>query len=222
MPGWHLDPSKKDNAMFVPPAFAETDLSKLHAFIVQNSFGMIVSLVDGLPFATHIPILLRRAEGPHGALLGHFARANPQWQELAGQTALVVFTGPHAYISPTWYETKNMVPTWNFTAVHAYGRIELVESGEPLREILRQSVQFYEQSMPKPWKFDDTEPFAERLMEQIVGFRMEIEKIEGKFKLNQNHPVERRSLVVQALEQQGDENSLAVAKLMRDGLTEVE
>jgi transcriptional regulator len=204
--------------MFVPPAFAETDLSKLHRFVDQNSFGLVVSQVDGRPFGTHIPILLRRTEGPYGTLAGHFARANPQWRQLAGQTALVVFAGPHAYVSPTWYEAQNTVPTWNYTAIHAYGRIELIDGGEPLLDILKVSVQTYERAMPEPWAFDGTGTFTERMMEQIVGFRMVIETLEGKFKLNQNHPAERRHKVVRALEGQGDENSLGVAKLMRDTL----
>lgn len=205
--------------MFVPPAFAETNLPKLHQFIMKNSFGLVVSQVDGLPFGTHLPVLLRRSEGEYGTLAGHFARANPHWQQLVGQTALIIFTGPHVYVSPTWYEAKNMVPTWNYTAVHAYGRIELIDGGEPLLDILKESVQVYEQAMPQPWEFDGTGTFTERLMEQIVGFRMVIEKIEGKFKLNQNHPSERQQRVVRALERQGDENSLGVAKLMRDTLS---
>ena len=205
--------------MFIPPVFAETDLSKLHHFIVQNSFGMIVSQVDGLPFATHIPFLLQQTVGQYGTLVGHVARANPQWQEVAGQTAMVVFTGPHAYVSPTWYEAQNVVPTWNYIAVHAYGRVEVIDGGEPLLEILKDTVQVYEQGMPQPWTFDGEGTFAERMMAQIVGFRMEIEKIEGKFKLNQNHPVERRQKVIRVLEQRSDENSLAVAKRMRDTIT---
>jgi transcriptional regulator len=204
--------------MFVPPAFAETDVAKLHQFITQNSFGAIVSQVEGLPFATHIPFLLKRTASPYGTLVGHFARANPQWQQLPGQTALAIFTGPHAYISPTWYEANDVVPTWNYTAVHAYGRIELIDGGEPLLQIVKDTVQVYEQAMPHPWTFDGTGMFAERLVGQIVGFSMEIEKIEGKFKLNQNHPAERRSKVIQALERQADENSQSVAKLMRDTL----
>jgi transcriptional regulator len=205
--------------MFMPPAFAESDLSKLHQFIVQNSFGLVVSQVDGQPFATHIPILLRETEGEYGTLAGHFARANPQWRQLTGQTALVVFAGPHVYVSPTWYEAENMVPTWNYTAVHAYGRVELIDGGEPLLDILKETVRVYEQAMPQPWAFDGSGTFTERLVEQVVGFRMQIEKIEGKFKLNQNHPAERRQKVIRALGQQGDENSLAVAKLMRNTLS---
>ena len=111
-----------------------------------------------------------------------------------------------------------MVPTWNFTAVHAYGRVELIDGGEPLLAILKESVRVYEQAMPQPWVFEGTGTFTERLLEQIVGFRMAIERIEGKFKLNQNHPAERRQKVMAALGRQGDENSLGIAKLMRDTL----
>ncbi|QDU96750.1 FMN-binding negative transcriptional regulator [Lignipirellula cremea] len=202
--------------MFIPPAFAEQDLARLHLFLIQNSFGLVVSQVDGAPFATHLPLLLQPAEGPLGTLTGHFARANPQWRQLVGQTVLVIFTGPHAYISPTWYEAENTVPTWNYTAVHVYGQIELVESGEPLLNILKETVQTYEQSKPQPWTLEGNEAITERLIEQIVGFRMVIEKIEGKFKLNQNHPAERRQKVIKALEEQGDENSLGLANLMRE------
>src|SRR3954469_15609634 len=113
--------------MYIPAAFAERDLTKLHDFIEQHSFGLLVSQVDGLPFASHLPFLLDRTAGPHGTLIGHMARANPQWRTLAGQMALVVFSGPHAYVSPTWYEAANTVPTWNYAAVHATGRAEVVE-----------------------------------------------------------------------------------------------
>jgi transcriptional regulator len=204
--------------MFVPPVFAETDLSKLHQFILQNSFGLVVSQVDGLPFATHIPILLRHGEGQYGTLAGHVARANPQWRQLAGQTALAIFAGPHAYVSPTCYEAETVVPTWNYTAVHVYGRVELIDGGEPLLDILKESVRVYEHALPNLWVFESTGTFTERMMEQIVGFRVVIEKIEGKFKLNQNHPAERRHRVIRALEQKGDENSLGVVKLMRYSL----
>lgn len=204
--------------MYLPAAFAETDLSALHDFVEQNSFGLLVSQVEGLPFATHLPFLLERMTGPSGTLVGHMARANPQWRETAGQTALVVFAGPHAYVSPTWYEAEQVVPTWNYTAVHAYGRIEIVEDEGALLGIVRTTVRVYEQAMPRPWSFDGSTTFVKRLLGQIVGFRIEIDKIEGKWKLSQNHPVERRRRVVRALRQRGDENALAVAAMMQAGL----
>jgi transcriptional regulator len=202
--------------MYIPAVFAERDLTRLHDFIEQHSFGLLVSQVEGLPFASHLPFLLQRQAGPYGSLLGHMARANPQWQHASGQTALAIFSGPHAYISPTWYQSEQVVPTWNYTAVHAYGPIQLIEDRDTLLEIVQKSVQFYEQPLPQPWSFDGTDSFAERMLAQIVGFRIQIEKIEGKWKLNQNHPVERRHKVVQVLRQRPDENSQAVAELMEE------
>jgi transcriptional regulator len=200
--------------MYVPAPFAEADLTKLHEFIEQNSFGILVSQVDGLPFASHLPFLLDRTAGPHGTLVGHVARANPQWREAAGQTALAIFAGPHVYVSPTWYEAEQVVPTWNYITVHAYGQVEVVEDKGALLEIVQKSVRVYEQAMPRPWTFDPSSTFVERMLAQIVGFRIMVEKIEGKWKLNQNHPVQRREKVVRALRQRTDENAQAIASIM--------
>ncbi len=201
--------------MYVPSHFAESDPATLHAFIERHSFGLLVSMVDGVPFATHLPLLLDRTAGPHGALLGHVARANPQWWELAEQTALAVFSGPHAYVSPSWYEADLVVPTWNYTAVHAYGRPELVEGRDALLAIVRRSVAVYEAALPHPWALDTTGPFVDRMLAQIVGFRIEISKIEGKWKLNQNHPAERRVKVIRALRERGGEDALGIAEMMQ-------
>lgn len=200
--------------MFVPPHFAETDLSKLHAAMERYSFGMLVTQSGGVPFVTHLPLLLTRSDGPHGSLSGHLARANPQWRELVGQPVLAVFSGPHAYISPTWYETENAVPTWNYVAVHAYGRATLIEDPDALLDLLQQSVTVYEGGMPQPWAIDTASPVVRKLLAQIVGFRIEIERLEGKWKLNQNHPVERRRKVVTALSERGPE-AVAIAEMMR-------
>ena len=201
--------------MYLPAAFAEPDLTKLHDFIEQHSFGLLVTQVEGLPFASHLPLLLDRTAGPHGTLVGHMARANPQWREAGGQTALAIFSGPHAYISPTWYEAEQVVPTWNYAAVHAYGRVEVIEDEGALLDIVERSVRVYEQAMPRPWSFDPSSTFVERMLAQIVGFRIEIEKIEGKWKLNQNHPVERRRKVVRALSEQDNENAQSIAAMMQ-------
>jgi transcriptional regulator len=201
--------------MYVPPHFAESDPATLHDFIEGHSFGLLVSQVEGVPFASHLPFLLDRSAGPHGTLLGHMARANPHWRGLAGQTALAVFAGPHAYVSPTWYEAEAVVPTWNYVAVHAYGRATVVEDPSALLDIVRRSVTVYEAGMPRPWAFDDSSPRVGRLLGQIVGFRFEIERLEGKWKLNQNHPVERRRKVADALRQRGGDDARAVAAMIQ-------
>ena len=208
--------------MYIPPAFAETDLTELHSFIEQYSFGLLVSEQDGAPFASHLPFLLDRNAGPHGTLVGHMARANPQWHQLAEQRVLAVFSGPHAYISPTWYAAEKTVPTWNYMAVHVYGQLTLVHDESTLLEIVQDSVTRYERAMPRPWTPNLSTNFVTDLLSHIVGFRIEIDKIEGKFKLNQNQAVERQAKVAAALQVQGGENAQAIAAAMQVRLLDQE
>jgi transcriptional regulator len=201
--------------MYLPAMFAETDPARLFDFIERNSFGVLISQVDGQPFATHMPFLVERETGPHGTLVGHVAKANPHWQGAAGQTGLAIFAGPHVYVSPTWYESDNMVPTWNYTAVHVTGTMRVVEDEAGLAAIVGAMVRYYEQSMPTPWTFDESTTYMKRMLSQIVGIRIEIERLEGKFKLNQNRTLEQRQRVVAELERRGDENSAGIAARMR-------
>lgn len=204
--------------MYIPTSFSETDLGKLHDFIEQNSFGILVSRMNDAPFASHLPFLLDRQTGPRGTLVGHMAKANPQWKGIEGQEVAVLFSGPHVYVSPTWYEAEQVVPTWNYIAVHAYGRVTLVHQPEDLRAIVESTVSLYEATMPNPWELDAPEEFVQKMLQQIVGFRIEINRIEGKWKLNQNHPIERRERVIHELESRTDENSLAIAAAMKQSL----
>jgi transcriptional regulator len=191
--------------MYIPAAFAEYELAALHDVMEQNSFALLVSQHQGQPFASHLPLLVDRQAGPHGTLIGHMARANPQWQSAAGQEVLAVFSGPHAYISPTWYEIDDVVPTWNYVAVHAYGPLALVDEPGAVRDIVQQFVHTYERSKPTPWELKASNNYVDRMLSQIVGFRIPIARLEGKRKLNQNHPAERRLKVVRALRERGDE-----------------
>jgi transcriptional regulator len=207
--------------MYIPSSFSETDLTKLFDFLEQHNFGLVVSRLDNEPVAVHLPLLLDRQAGPFGTLIGHMARANPQWQAV-DRNVLVVFSGPHAYISPSWYEAANVVPTWNYVAVHVYGILHVVEEGKTTLEILRDLVALHEKSMPEPWGFRDGDEFVNRLAQSIVAFRIEITRIEGKWKLSQNHPRERREKVIDALALQRGENSQAIAALMARTLHEQE
>ena len=204
--------------MYIPAAFNETDPGKLFDLIQQYSFGLLVSGFDGEPFASHLPILLDRSVAPQGCLVGHMARANPQWEQAAGQTVLAVFSGPHAYISPTWYEADNVVPTWNYAAVHVYGTFRAIDDRDRLLQIVADYVDFYEATLPAPWKFDRAGEFSQKLVQAIVGFRIEISRIEGKWKLNQNHHLERQQKVIQALDASQSEMDKAVAALMQSRL----
>jgi transcriptional regulator len=200
--------------MYIPAHFAESDRAVLHEFIEKNGFGLLVSNQGGEPFASHLPFLLNRDAGPHGALIGHMAKANPQWQSAEGQSVLAIFSGPHAYISPSWYGSPLTVPTWNYVAVHAYGIFRAIHEPQALAEIVRDMVAIFE--LPdSTWQLDVESDFFRKLLPQIVGFRIEIERLEGKWKLNQNQPPERRKKVIAALEARGDENARAIAELIR-------
>ena len=202
--------------MYIPAAFRESDTARLHEFMQQHGFALVTT--DGAQglVASHLPLLLDPSRGPLGTLIGHFAKANEQARDF-GCEALVVFSGPHAYISPTWYETPNTVPTWNYVAVHAYGILKPVADRTALAGILEALVHQYEAPRPEPWVFDAGTEFHQKLLDAIVGFEIEITRLEGKWKLNQNHPPERRRRVIDALNSLGGDDRLEIARLMAAG-----
>ena len=201
--------------MYIPRLFAQSDLPTLHAFIQRHSFGLLCSAgEDGTPFASHLPLLLDRDSSPLGVLVGHVARANPHWQYADGKPVLAIFSGPHAYISPAWYEAEEVVPTWNYVAVHAAGVFRAVHDRDALLQIVRAAVEVYEGPRSQPWRLDPPADYLDRMLRGIVGFRIEITGLEGKWKLSQNQPAERREKVVRALREKGGVEANAVADLM--------
>lgn len=205
--------------MYVPSAFDEPNTERMHDFIESHSFATLVSNNGSEPFVSHMPLLLDREFGKSGRLVGHLARANPQWKHAAGQRVLAVFSGPHAYISPAWLDAVNVVPTWNYLAVHAVGVLRLEEDRSQVLEIVRRYVESYESSRSRPWSLDEPEAdFIDKLLDAIVGFTIEIESLQGKWKLNQNHTEERRIKVIEALRENEDANSRQIADLMSDTL----
>ena len=198
--------------MYIPSSFKVTDAAKLHAFMRTHSFATLVTNGGAGLVATHLPILLD-TDGLR--LLGHMAKANPQWRDVQGES-LVIFPGPHAYVSASWYETPGTVPTWNYATVHAYGLFRLIQDREKLDDILKRTVSVYEGNKTQPWRYDDSDPIFDRKLQEIVGFEIEIGRLEGKWKLNQNHPDERRRKVINALQAKPDANSQAIATMMID------
>ena len=201
--------------MYVPPSFLETNQTILHDFIEQHSFATLISSHESEPVASHLPLLLDREAGPQGRLIGHMARANSQWQMAANQRVLAIFHGPHAYISPGWMEAQNVVPTWNYVSVHAYGTLRLIEDRGHLRDILQRTVDQYESMREQPWSMASPgADFIEKLLGAIVGFEIDIDRLEGKWKLNQNHPPERRGKIQRGLRETGRHDELQIAELM--------
>jgi transcriptional regulator len=203
--------------MYNPSSFKVSDTAEIHAYMRRYSFAALVTNGSGGMVATQLPILLDADAGPHGTLLGHVARANQQWRDVQGE-ALIIFPGPHTYVSPTWYQDPGTVPTWNYVTVHAYGKFQPIEDRDAVHGILKRLVAVYEGSMPQPWSYDSDDPVFDRMLKEIVGFKIEISRLEGKRKLNQNHPVERRERVIRALQSRPDDDSQAIAKMMADSL----
>lgn len=207
--------------MYTPSSFEETDLNKLHDFIEQHSFATLVSGSECDIHASHLPLLLDRDGGSHGRLVGHMARANPQWRDAATGSALSIFHGPHAYISPTWYQDKNVVPTWNYVAVHATGKLKIVDDRSGISEIVRRYVDVYEAGLPTPWSIDSADAdFIDGLIDSVVGFEITIDRLEGKWKLNQNQDERRRRLAATELRKAVDDNSAAIATMMEKSFSD--
>jgi transcriptional regulator len=202
--------------MYTPKHFRTDDLAHMHALIRSYNFGILVTQgAEGAPFATHLPFLLNERQGPNGALLAHVARANPQWRDLAaGQEALAIFQGPHAYVTPSWYSAGPNVPTWNYGVVHAYGRARIIDDPTELREMLGALVGYHEASFEQPWPMDLPDEYMERMIRGVVGFEIPIARLEGKLKLSQNRNAEERRRVAEALAESDDQLSAATGALM--------
>jgi transcriptional regulator len=204
--------------VYTPDAFRVTDPEAIHAIIREVGFGILVSTGEAGLTATHLPFVLETERGPHGVLLGHMARANPQWQELREESeVLVLFPGPHAYISPRWYATDPSVPTWNYVAVHAYGRPRLIDDEARVYQLLETLVGAYEGTADGAWEMASRRDYVAKLSRAIVAFEIEITRLEGKQKLSQNRSPADREGVVAALLQQGDDDSRDIAALMGGG-----
>lgn len=201
--------------MYIPRRYEEKDTEKIFEFIRENSFGLLISVKDGIPAGTHIPLLLERNAEGKDILMGHISRANEQKYTLEdGAKVLAVFAGPHAYISPRWY-TKMTVPTWNYISVHIYGTVKIVE-GAALHAALSRLVNNYEQHLPQPVT---TEEIPEKTYQDnfrgIVGFEIVIDEIQAAYKVSQNRDEKSYHTVIEELEK-GDEIAKGVAKEMKE------
>lgn len=202
--------------MYIPPAFAESRPEVLRAFMSQHPFAMVVTHApDRGMMATHLPTVLDPEHGQHGALTFHVARANPHAACIADAESLVIFTGPHAYISPTWYQKPEAaVPTWNYTAVHAYGTARPLDAVATRTHLVRLTAQ-YESSRREPWTPGRLSPeLLSKLETAIVAFELPIVRIEGKWKLGQNRTAADRAGVARHLAESPYPDDRAVAELM--------
>ena len=206
--------------MYRPRQFDIDDPSVLSGFMREHGFVLLVTAADGVPVASHIPLILDTDTGDGGSqrLLGHVAKANPHWRFFDGKTeAMAMFWGPHAYISPSWYETEIMVPTWNYVTVHAYGKPKVLSDPAAVRDVLERLISEYESEATGPWSMDLLpETYIEKQLNAIIAFEMPIDRLEGKFKLNQKNSLADRKGAIKGLRGSGDPESLEVARLMAE------
>jgi transcriptional regulator len=185
-------------SLYIPKPQLVEDRQFLHNFMDEFAFVDLVTVSPTLRI-THIPVFLERGAGPYGTIHGHISRQNPQKETFDGkQTGVIVFHGPHGYISPTWYATKgNVVPTWNFAVVHATGKLKPIDGKQDLNALLTKLIAKFEKYEGTSYDFsklDDTYKYG--LMGGIIGFELEIELLEGKFKLGHDRsPADRQSLL---------------------------
>ena len=206
--------------MYIPQVFEEKNAAVMHELMRAHPFATIVTAGREGLIATHIPLVLHPEEGEYGILRGHVARANPQWSESTSEMdALIIFSGPHHYISPSWYPTKQdderVVPTWNYAVVHAYGPLILHSEPAWLLQHLESLVNQQESSFEQPWKLADAPArYIERQMRAIVGVEIPIRRLEGKWKLSQNRSERDRAGVLEGLDERNTPESLAIRELM--------
>jgi transcriptional regulator len=202
--------------MYVPPLFAVKDLTQLQDFMDEFNFATVITHRDGELTASHIPFWLDRSVEPYGVLRAHVAIGNPQLKDFqAGSQALVIFQGPHSYVSPSWYVKPENVPTWNYTVVHASGVPKILDQPAMLA-LLKDLVAKHEKPFERPWDFDPDATWIQKQLPQIAGFEIQIEKLQGKFKLNQNRTAEDRAGVIQTLSASEDPMQRAVGSLMAE------
>lgn len=198
--------------MYIPSYFSESNQDVLIKLINDYSFGLLVTTVDGRPYASHIPFLAC-GNSDNIILYGHVAKANPHWKSMENSESLAIFQGPHAYISPTWFQSRG-VPTWNYAALHIYANVEIIENTEEIRDIVIKLSDKFERERAFPW----TPEFDENLLNAIVGLKLFTTRIEGKFKLSQNKDNADQVGVINALQQSNREDDQGIARLMRERL----
>ncbi len=201
--------------MYTPKPFREPDVDANLDFVEQQGFGALISTSAAGPVITHLPVLVDRDQGRLCLLRAHVAKANHHWRTLEDRPATMVFSGPHCYISARWYRERKVVPTWNYVAVHLYGTARLSGVDEARRTVA-DFVDHFEAGSQHPWTIpEDEREFMDGLLNGIVAFTIDVERIEASWKLNQNHAPSRRQRVIEALRQSGKPAELQVAELMQ-------
>ncbi|RYC53063.1 FMN-binding negative transcriptional regulator [Flagellimonas olearia] len=201
--------------MYIPHYYKNENLDEIKDFLIQNSFGILISTVDGKPWGTHIPLELDTNANGQNILVGHISKANPQWKNFNNPSeVLCIFNGPHSYISSSWYKEEE-VPTWNYIAVHVYGKVTILDEEQTMASMYK-LVDKYEQNSKNPISLDHMSPKTLRQVKGVVGFEIEITEIQAAYKLSQTR-VDDHPTIISELNETNDPGSKAIAHKMKKG-----
>jgi len=202
-------------SIYTPRAFAVDDGAAVAHLIRDYPFATLMTPGNPEPFISHLPLEYHAEREPKGILLGHMARANPHWRHFGANASIAIFQGPHAYVSPSWYaEPATAVPTWNYAIAHVHGRVEVMADAAETRALLDRMIRRYEGGRAQPWRLQLEGRSLDAMLDAIVGFRLTIERIDGKLKLSQNRSAEDRDRVIAALRAEDYADAAAVAEWM--------
>ncbi|MDC6384767.1 FMN-binding negative transcriptional regulator [Flagellimonas taeanensis] len=197
--------------MYTPPHYQNNDMDEIKDFLIHNSFGILINIVDNKPWGTHIPLELETDENGHDILVGHIAKANPQRKSFDnGAEVLCIFNGPHAYVSSSWYKEEE-VPTWNYIAVHVYGKLKVLSEAETMQSMHR-LVEKYESDSKNPISLKNMSSKTLRQVKGVVGFQIQITDIQATYKLSQTR-IEDHPKIISELGER-DAGSKAIAQKM--------
>ncbi|MGN7513757.1 MAG: FMN-binding negative transcriptional regulator [Allomuricauda sp.] len=200
--------------MYIPSHYNNQDIAEVKNFLQQNSFGILINIVDNKPWGTHIPLELETDDEGNDILMGHIAKANPQWKYFNDEAqVLCIFNGPHAYVSSSWYKDEE-VPTWNYIAVHVYGTLKVLTEEETMASMHR-LVEKYEKDSKKPISLNNLSPKTLRQVKGVVGFKVLISDIQATYKLSQTRADDHHKIISE-LEERPDPGSQGIAEHMKE------
>jgi len=210
--------------MYTPKYHALPDIRTMHTHIAEHPLGAWVCTAQNQLIANHIPFVLDAQHVTNGRLLGHVSRANPVWRELdGGAPSVVMFMGPHAYITPSWYPGKRqhgkVVPTWNYVTVHVHGVARAIEDPSWILDVINRLTDGQEVRRTEPWKVSDAPSgYIEKMLRAVVGIEIIIERLEGRLKVSQDEDDQDRLGTVEGLRQSSTAPSQVLANLVLDAL----
>ncbi len=199
--------------MYIPNLNLMTDKTEIVDFMQRFSFATIITAKDNYPVGTHLPFLVTLKDD-NILLTAHFAKANEQWKDIQNNKVLVIFTEPHAYISPKNYDKELNVPTWNYIAVHAYGQATIVTEQNKVLHILENTIEYYDNSYKQQWD-NLPEDYKSGMIKGIVAFEMVVTDIQGKKKLSQNKAINEQKKIINTLSDSKDNNARMIADYMK-------